>query len=269
MSNSLQQSSSNLTRPDRPLLLLLAATLATAVGVPLLAGWQVPLWLQPSAVGVLWGVIFLLGLLLSLAGNFRSSQLFVVVLCTLVSGLAFHRITDLTIDESIFAILPLIGCGWSTARFDRSPLHSLNLKARELNSMQVPLLDYFLVTTLVACLAHVLLKMHSPPLILVGVMGTVLIGCCSCWAAYQWALCDHYPIGLPALMSIGLCLAGIAVLLRLTPLSSSELISWMVTGPLSVLAAQVFTVLLVLALSRWHVASVRRTSSQPQRAQVS
>ncbi|MFO0942170.1 MAG: hypothetical protein U0930_15645 [Pirellulales bacterium] len=126
---------------------------------------------------------------------------------------------------------------------------------------QLPITDFFVATTLVACLVKACTQMTSPPIMLISVLGTLLVGCSCCWAAYHWAWNDTQPVGIPLLVVALLALIGLAVLLWVSPLTAFELATWLLVGPLSVLAAQSFTVLAAFSVVRWQ--NREKLASQP------
>lgn len=230
----------------------LLSILAGLGSLPLL-GVYIPLWIQPSLVGLLWGSLFLIGSWLTFASHCNWFNLALVVGGSVSLTFAFHSITDLTIEESILVAVTLVACGWLAFRFDPSPKNTIARLATHSNGLQIPLIDLFVAMTLVACTARAITQMTSPPIMLIGIMGTLIVGCCCCWAAYHWAWNDDRPIGAPLVAVFVLASLGIATAYRFSALSALELLRWLLQGPLSVIAAQCFTVLVVLAIMRWKI----------------
>ena len=241
--------------PLGPLMLLLVA----AVALWVLPQSVLPMWVQPSVVGLLWGLQFLIGFWL---GGVRRSAALSLGIAAGGAGLltlAFRALTDFRLAECLLVSSLLLLSGWLTVRLDgRARRH---WPGRRLRSQQWSLVDLFLATTLVACLIHGLRGMSSSPLLWVGVAGTLLIGACGSWAAYRWAWDDERP-GLAALLvTLVLAAGGVTTAIRFSPsLTAEELIHWLVVGPLSVLAAQLCTVLLVLAVTRQYQPSLPEPS---------
>jgi hypothetical protein len=71
---------------------------------------------------------------------------------------------------------------------------------------------------------------------------------------------------MPLVVALVLSTLGMVILLRTSPLSAFELVNWLLQGPLSVVGAQCFTVLAVLAVIRWRV---RIPGKQPTKNGVS
>jgi hypothetical protein len=234
-----------------PMLAGLLVALAGLGSLPLL-GLHVPLWIQPSFVGLLWGGLFLSGCWLTFAGHTTWLNLALVLLGSVLLSLEFHAITDLTSEESMLTSVALVTCGWMAMRFDSSPKNTIAGQSVSSNRRQIPLIDFFVVTTLVACVIRAITHMASPPIMLIGVLGTLVVGCSCCWAAYHWAWNDARPIGIPAIITV-LSMLSLAVVYQASPLSGMELAVWIIQGPLSVVAAQCFTVLAVLASVRWRM----------------
>jgi hypothetical protein len=226
--------------------------LAALIGIGSLPvfGIPAPLWLQPAWVGLLWGVLFLLGLYQSHAKNQDVVRLAAVVLASVMLTVAFTRITDLHFCESLLASVMLFLCGWMVGNFDSSSRRLMRGRS-EKNSGQVSMLNLFVITTLVACALHAFSNLQSPMVTLVGVMGTLIIGCTGCWAAAQWAWNDRRPIGMPLALAVAASIIGFGLLRRSSPgMTLGDLSTWLLAGPISVLAAQVMVVLAVLGLVR-------------------
>lgn len=234
---------------QQPVLVLLLIAITLLSSLPLVSV-EVKLWAQPSLVGFIWGGMFLVGFGLASLGRQPTASLLVLPWCALLQTLAFRAITDLSIEESLVVGVALVGTGWLARRFDRRMLQA----TRDFDApakWQLPIMDFFVATTLIACLAKACIQMTSPPIMLVSILGTLLVGCSCCWAAYHWAWNDSQPVGLPLILVASLALIGLAVLVRVSPLTAIELAAWLLVGPLSVLAAQSFTVLAVFGVIRW------------------
>jgi hypothetical protein len=159
-------------------------------------------------------------------------------------------VTDLTIEESLLASVMLVACGWMMFRIDRDPWKVVSGKPLVLTFRQIPLADLFLLTSMVACVVRAATHMTSPPLMLIGIMGTLVVGCTYTWAAYHWAFNDARPVGSPLVAAALLSFAGVATILYVSPMSIRELCFWLLQGPLSVIAAQCLTALAAFGIVR-------------------
>lgn len=237
----------------RPVLVLSLIAITLISSLPLV-GVDLGLWAQPSFVGLIWGGLFLAGFGLASTATRSIVQLVSMPGCALLLTYAFRSITDLSIEECIVVAVALLASGWLAKRFDRR----MQRLTREPSpaKWQLPILDLFIATTLVACLSRACMHMTSPPIMLVSVLGTLIVGCSCCWAAYHWAWNDDRPIGVPLLMVAALAALGLGILVKVSPLTAIELAAWLLVGPLSVLASQSFTVLAVFAMIRWQSKSM-------------
>jgi hypothetical protein len=234
--------------PSSTLALVILAL--AVIGCLPLFGLLVPLWLQPSLVGLLWGSLFLGGCWLTIAGSCSWLMHLLVLVGAASLTTTFHRVTDLSIEESLLACVMLVACGWMMFRIDRNPWKVVSGQPMALTIRQIPLTDLFLLTTLAACIVRAATHMTSPPLMLIGIMGTLVVGCVYTWAAYHWAFNDARPVGAPMVLAVMLSLVGIGIVLYASPMSIRELCVWLLQGPLSVIATQCFTVLAVFGIMR-------------------
>lgn len=226
--------------------------LAGIACLPLL-GLPIPLWSQPSLVGLLWGSLFLSGCWLSLACHSTWFNLTLVALGSTLLARSFYAITDLAIEEILLASVALVVCGWLAFRIDPKPRYAIARQPIDIKVRQIPLIDLFVGMSLVACTIRAVTHLTGLPLMLIGIMGTLVIGCGSSWAAYHWVFNDTRPIGRPVLVVALLSLLMLMITAWNTPLSTVELARWLIQGPLGVVAAQSLTVLAVLAILRWRV----------------
>lgn len=234
---------------SQPVLVLLLIAITLISSMPLF-GVDVKLWVQPSLVGLIWGGMFLIGFGLASLGGQTATSLLTLPWCALLQTLSFKEITDLSVEECLVVAVALVGTGWIARRFDRRMIKIMS-QIQAPAKWQLPLMDFFVATTLVACLVKACMEMTSPPIMLISVLGTLLIGCSCCWAAYHWAWNDSQPVGLPLILVASLAFIGVTILFKVSPLTAIELAAWLLVGPLSVLAAQSFTVLAVFAIIRW------------------
>lgn len=235
-----------------PVLGLLLVLFAFLAALPVI-GFEVPLWIQPSVVGLLWGSLFLSGCWFAFAGHYSWLYVMLIGGSSIVFTVAFRTVTDLSLEESLLASVLLFASGWMAMRFDRRPQEAIAKQLKSSKPLQIPLMDFFIATTLVACTARAISQMSGPPVMLIGIIGTLFIGCGGCWAAYHWAWNDARPIGLPFGITVVLSMIAVVLLIGISPLSTTELAGWLLVGPLSVLATQCFTVLAALAVLRWRI----------------
>ncbi len=213
--------------------------------------WSPPDWLQPTILGMLWASLFLMG---AAAGNVRrGSGAFAVVASVYVwiSQVALEKLTSLVAAEcSLLAVL-LFAAGWLTVQFDFSAQTVSTVDDRLKRYQQWTLWDLALLTTLCAFVCYAMPRIESPPMLLTQVMFVLTAGCLCSWVAYRWVFDDCWSVSkllaLVAGAGLGAWLIG-----RQTPaeLSMLHLLAWMLTGPLSVISAQSFTVLALLTTVR-------------------
>ncbi|MBX3420515.1 MAG: hypothetical protein KF752_03055 [Pirellulaceae bacterium] len=228
---------------------LLLAVNGIAVGV-LAVGSEIPEWLQPTLVGWLWGCQFLIGFWLARSSGIAFGSMLIVAASSWLWTRVLQHVTDLTTAECLLVSVGLQVAGWLSVRLNPA-LTSAGWVTHSLRGGQVRLLDYLLAITWAALAVHSIVRLDVPSLLLIGVAVTLFIGCCYSSAACGWALNDRRPIGPAMWLSILLTSVAILGLLALSPANSAgNLASWILTGPLSVIAAQVFTVLLALGLAR-------------------
>ncbi len=220
--------------------------------------WSPPAWLQPTVVGMLWASLFLVG---AAAGSVRrGSALFACVagIYVWLSQSAMQQLTSLLAAESGLIVVCSFTAGWLVTQFEFSG------RSREVSETEVrryqqwTIWDLALLTTLVAVICYGLPKLESP-LTLFRQVGFVLWGGCLCsWVAYRWAFDDCWTtsklIIMFAVSGLCLCLLG-----RVSPtgLSLIHITTWMLTGPLAVVAAQGLTVLALLTAIRVDQGSLR------------
>jgi len=164
---------------------------------------------------------------------------------------SFHWTTDFTFPESLLFSTLIATAGWLAIRWDRSLAVEHWPEHRRWTPKQLPLIDFFVLTAVVACLVSGARQLNSPPALLIGVGWSLLIGCSGCWMAYQWAWNDRRPVGFPLLVNVLLIgISGYWVKWMAPSLGLVELGQWLICGPASVLASQLFTVLVALAVAR-------------------
>ncbi len=226
-------------------------------------GTEIPSWIQPSFVGLLWGGQFMMGFWLGGANLLRIHSILIVCIGVCWLTISLQTITDFSFRESLLFNVIIFLAGWLVIRLDCRSACKHWPEHRQRLRFQMPLVDYFILMTVAACLVSSLGQLCSPPVLLIGVGCTVLVGCCSCWAAYHWAWNDQRPLGAPlliALLMTGICFYWLRLLAP--SLSMSELSEWLLCGPASVLASQTFTVLVTMAVVRKFSMNVPGISAQ-------
>lgn len=166
-------------------------------------------------------------------------------------SMSFQSLTDFTFRESLVINTIALTAGWLVIRLDHraARLHWSDSRCR--SRWQFPLIDFFMMATVSACLISGFRSWSAPLSLMLGVGCTLLIGCCGCWAAYHWAWNDRRPVGLPMITAAFLAVASLCGLSNMAPsLSPLELAHWLLSGPAGVLASQICSVIFALALAR-------------------
>lgn len=260
-SNSAEKS----TRPTRLLLLRSLITLAVGACSFLIFNLALPLWFQPTVVGLLWGGLFVAGFML---GSLRSGVFGAVcasAVCSWLFGYCFMEITDLAAPDCLLIASLLLSCGWLTARLDQWTVvkrSASNGGETRPSLRQWSISDIVFVTTMAACFCKSLPQLAAPPVLLLSVLIALAAGLVCSWIAYRWAWNDDW--SLRRCLLVASMLALITVYLYSyapTGMSLIEAVSWMISGPVNVIAAQAVAVLFALALVRFEL-----TNAQPRLA---
>lgn len=229
---------------------VLLAVVSAVAAVPFLVS-EIPVWIQPSLVGLLWGGQFMLGFWLGGANQLTGFRLVMASASFGWLTAAFLWITDFTFRESLsFGVLILLA-GWLAIRRNQQTAleHWPDLRVQKFR--QISLIDLFLAVTVTACLVSGLVHWTSPPALMLSVGWALALGCCLCGMATQWAWNDRRPVGIDLITAFLLIAIGVYCLKLVAPtLGFREMCQWMLQGPASVLASQTFSVLLALAVSR-------------------
>jgi hypothetical protein len=151
--------------------------------------------------------------------------------------------------------------GWLVTQLDFSgrPQHASAIEVRRYQ--QWTIWDLALLTTLVAVICYGMPRLESP-LTLFSQVGFVLLGGCVCsWVAYRWVFDDCWTTSKLIVMCVG---SGLCFWLlgRQTPTEFSllHITTWMLTGPLAVVAAQGLTVLTLLTAIRVDQGSLTKST---------
>lgn len=222
-------------------------------------GGEIPFWVQPSAVGAAWGMLFLTGLHLGTTGQYRLTPAAISLIIVWLVKSALQELTDLNGSECCLLVCLLTTAGWLTSR----PLHSFSSgkhcvfgssDARTASSrfFTWSIWDLGLATTLVAIFASSVRGIASPSAIQNQIAIALCGGMVASWSASAWAISDRWNGW--RLASLGLVtVSSLALMARHAPgpLGLAPLVSWMLVGPLAVASAQGVSVLLIVALARW------------------
>jgi hypothetical protein len=215
-------------------------------------GFEPALWFQPTAVGVLWASIFLSGFLI---GGLGRGKLWAAISAGSVAYLAtsaFRELTEIAAPDSLLLSALLMFVGWLTALFESVAVvrdDSPNVQAFKPRCF---IWDIAFITLLVAIACHALPRMATPPVLLLSVIVALSGGLLCNWIACRWVWNDCWsPLSL--LACVALFVAGITFVCATAPqgISPQHALSWALTGPVNVIAAQGVTVLFVLGLWRF------------------
>ncbi len=250
------------------------ATLVVLCGV-VLSGAALPIWLQPTIVGILWGGTLLCGLYLGAWGMFRASCVLTVAGLSILLHLACLKITNLQWADSLLLSSILLSCGWVKGRWSSQELtvegaergqvsRALNSADGRSSTVNVPcqrsplqwsIGDMATITALAACMTSAGMQVRISPL-LVSVAWAFLVGLMSCWTAYRWVWLDRWSMNSLGLAVLGI-IAAIVYLDQYAPTDATwmESFAWLCAGPISVVASQATTVLLFLAIVRFELES--------------
>lgn len=232
---------------------LLSAAVA-AVGVlaacAVLAGFQPPLWFQPTLVGGLWAMVLLTGFAL---GSFGRGSFFAATLAGMLTWLmnqSFRQITDLPPADCLLLSTLLLSSGWAIARLDRAHLFS-SIPSAHAQAAQWSIGDIAFATAMAACLVQAFVNC-TPTLLLLSAITALAGGVVCSWLAYRWVWLDQYSLVSLLLAFFGLVAATLYVH-HVAPIDATfwESVRWICMGPVNVIASQATSVLLVLALIRF------------------
>lgn len=233
-----------------------------AVTLGLISAWfawgpQPALWFQPTAVGITWGGVFLVGFALgsTAAGKLRSAIWGLIVsYCGLM---AFASLTQIAFADSLFCTALVLFGGWLTAaQFPREnragedgapPVHRM---------WRWSIWDMAFLTLVAACLSHCLPKLTTAPLLLLSVVAALIGGVTCCWLACRWVCNDGWTLFSVALAvgSLLVVTAGVCAIGLPGP-SPWQSLRWALCGPLNVISSQAVTVTAAVALMRFEHSS--------------
>ena len=207
----------------------------------------IPTFLQPSLVGGLWGLMYVVGTLLCSHLGRPSLFGFAVLGASYLNLTSLHRVTDFDWSACLLIVATVTGAGWLVQRWVSSRT-APDTSGRQ-SASQWGLWDIVVLTTIAALFCRAIPNLQESPLFAAAVCLTLIVGLSGCWIAHQWAIRDRFAwieIG----MSCAVVLLACFLLIRFAPGRGFETLQWLVVGPFSVLAAQGVTVLACLALTR-------------------
>lgn len=209
-------------------------------------GADIPLWFQPTVVGILWGALFSAGYVLGNIGRGDCRVAALSIGYISLAGMALMRSTDLGWPESLVAITLLVASGW----FAATTLHFQAVRQRG-ERFQISIWDLGFVTAATAGFVQGIPRVDQSALFLLAVAVTLISGVFLSWFATRWVAEDFWPPVRFAIYSAPLVLLASYVgfsVARDTSLIQAA--NWLVTGPINVLASQAMTVILAVALLR-------------------
>ncbi len=240
-------------------LLSTACSLTAAfVSCLVIAGYQPPLWFQPTLVGALWGYVFLVGFAIGSFGRGSFLAAIVAVASTWLIHTSLLRLTDLPPPDSLMITSLLLSSGWLIARLDRQHLFS-GIASAHAQASQWSIADLVFATTMAACFVQSVENCDWTVLLLSAMLAAAGGVVCS-WFAYRWVWLDHYSYFSLLVSLLGLILATLYVH-HIAPVDATlwESVQWICMGPVNVIASQATTVMFMLALIRFE--SQSRTGS--------
>lgn len=212
------------------------------------AGLELAVWIQPALVGLIWGGQFIAGFWGGASDRPNLFGLGLLVIASLWLSRCLQNITDFTFFESLLFTVIVSSTGWLAAKYCCLLAQPHWSRLRDQKMSQFSIIDLLFLMTVVACLVAGAKHMAAHPLFFLGVLGTLLIGSCGCWAAVNWAWNDQGPLGIPGLIFGFSIVLGLAMVYWISPsMSWWERIEWAVSGPLCVCAAQCTTALVAFA----------------------
>ncbi len=226
------------------------AAMGVLVGCAVLAGFQPPLWFQPTLVGILWGLVFLIGFAM---GSFGRGSFLAATLAGVLTWLmnqSFLQITDLPPADCLLLSTLLLSSGWVIARLDRAHLFS-SIPTAHAQSAQWSIGDIAFSTALAACLVQAFVHC-TPTLLLLSAIMALAGGIVCSWLAYRWVWLDQYSLVSLLVAFVGLVSATLYIH-HVAPVDATfwESVRWICVGPVNVIASQATSVLMVLALIRF------------------
>ncbi len=208
---------------------------------------QVPIWLQPSTVGLLFGFSYALSVGMQARSIGGGLYFFLSVASICLSTCALQVLTSLNWPECLMATSALSLAGWTIGVWERRKQYSTSSN----NVYQWTIWDIGLLTLWVACLTSGIQRIawDSPLILEVGcvVAAAGMVG----WIAYRWVWDDRWTIGKLCALALGMTIVMGGLCCGVPSGRSIAIAShWILTGPCSVLAAQVIAILSIFGMAR-------------------
>lgn len=211
------------------------------------------IWFQPTAVGMMWAAVFLSGCMVGGPSRGNSFGALTSGLLAYLAMAAFAHLAEIGVADSLMLSSLLAFVGWLAAWWDpRSGPAQRNTAWKASGGLRWGIWDLGFLTILAACLCHAIPRLESAPPLLFSIILALVAGMLCSWMACRWVWQDQWSLN--SLGLLGLCLAGGTSLVFFSgppALSTFETLTWLIGGPINVIAAQGLTVLTCLALWRW------------------
>jgi hypothetical protein len=231
-------------------------------------------WIQPTYVGVCWGLIFVAGVA---AGSIVQGKAIGAILASILVMMASSAVvnaTDIQPWDHLLLTMLLLTAGWTISKFDFVAIPRY-LSASQTNlaeaQRQWSIWDIGVATLLTAGFCQAWPRISSPPWLLLDVSSAVGAGALCSWFACRWVWYDEWRLR-PLACQMLLVVVGISTVFLQTPRGAtpSESLKWALAGPINVVAAQGLTVILLLAWIRYHHYDASRCycATQTQRVTV-
>lgn len=217
-------------------------------------GWQPELPFQPTAVGAVWGCVFLSGYMLGGIGRGKLNGLLQSVPLAYLSWLGFHSLTDLGAEDCLLLATFLVLGGWGASTWQTAFFHGDHERLKPqigLSRLRWSIWDIGILTTIVACVVHAAPRLVTPWELMFAVTTALFSGLLISSIACCWVWCDRWDCwGILALLTT--IIIGLAIVQIGSPagLSLWNTIQWALTGPANVIASQGVVVLAVLSVWR-------------------
>lgn len=217
-------------------------------------GWQPELRFQPTAVGVVWGCVFLSGYMLGGNGRGKFNGLLQAVPLAYLSWLGFQSLTDLGAADCLLLATFLVLGGWGAATWQMAFFDGVHERSKSpigMSRLRWSIWDIGILTTIVACVVHAAPRLVTPWELMFAVTTALFSGLLISSIAGWWVWCDRWDWwGIFALLTTIAVGLGIMQISSPAGLSLWKAILWALTGPANVIASQGVVVLAVLSVWR-------------------
>ena len=229
---------------------LLLAVIGATYCIGIVSGLAVPDWFQPTLAGALWGGLFVLGIFAARMHTSHPLSVFGALATGALLMGAFRSITDFGFAESIFVSTILVALGWLVARVDHYEQAGDGQAMSGFRRWSIA--DILFITSVSACLCQATPRIVSSPILFFSVLASLIAGIYASWVAYRWTWSDEWTVLRFLAIAIGFGLS-IAVVYGYSPRGTSifDSLQWILSGPVTVIASQGTTVLLLLSLQRF------------------